>query len=775
MDNYTKFFGHVKDILDPRDYIQIFTIYDVYNFMKDNTYISQPAIFDILSHVTLPASQAPYNQGQLSSSVANCLAFLYVFDEFKHKSIMSFMPSRLFLYYNVRHNDDKNTDSGCQLRDALFSINRYGLCEEKMYGYDINKFNYKPPSECYTQASKSKRINFRHVCQTVDQLQKALSSGYPIVFGFTVYESFYSETVQKCGIMKMPTEEENIVGYHTVVAIGYDDNLSVFKIRNSYGTEWGDNGYFYMPYDFIINSNNAFDFWIIDTTTTNNNIIIEHPPDSLNPNNINLYKKDLNYNSIEVLNSPINEVPPVIQHPLTEKLTDVLITVPSNTIEVNNTPITDNNIVMPMIAPVVIPIDQSNESVIVPVNIPVIVSTYNSDVDQALPSNQMFVIESISQPNVEDSTLKSIIAVTVEQPIIEPTVIAVEQSTIQPTVVAIEESTVEPNDVALEESIIQPTVVVVAVEQPIEPTVVEQLIESTVVAVEQSIIEPTVVEEPIQSTVVVAESTVEPTVIAVEEPIEQMIVTTEEPIIQPTVVGVEKSTIEPSDIFIEEFVSETNIDPLTIPDEIPVEDTIIEPNIIYHEEFIIEPILISLEMPVEQPVIPIDVPVTEPVVEPIISNEKALLESTNSQEVTLEIINDIDEPYIIHIVKPNEEFINGNVVLNEEQSIAFHHEIINSHSPKKHTITPIVIPTKQSPSSFDSITASNSSYEVSTISHAEVQPIEIPNKCLNPHCKCNPCTCRICKCRSPDKPELTLPPKKKKSFMSHFCMCNSSS
>jgi len=85
----------------------------------------------------------------------------------------------------------------------------------------------------------------------------------PFVFGFAVYESFETEEVAKTGVMTMPTEKDNILGGHAVMAVGYDNDREVFIIRNSWGVNWGDQGYFYMPYEYMTNKNLCSDFWVV--------------------------------------------------------------------------------------------------------------------------------------------------------------------------------------------------------------------------------------------------------------------------------------------------------------------------------------------------------------------------------------------------------------------------------------------------------------------------------------------------------------------------------
>jgi C1A family cysteine protease len=93
-------------------------------------------------------------------------------------------------------------------------------------------------------------------------LQGALVSGFPFVFGFSVYESWYST---ESTILPLPGgAQDSQVGGHAVLAVGYDNQTSLFKFRNSWGQSVGDNGYFYIPYAYITNPDYADDFWVIN-------------------------------------------------------------------------------------------------------------------------------------------------------------------------------------------------------------------------------------------------------------------------------------------------------------------------------------------------------------------------------------------------------------------------------------------------------------------------------------------------------------------------------
>ena len=206
-----------------------------------------------------------YNQGELGSCTANAIAAAYEFDEIKQNENLLFIPSRLFIYYNEREKENSvDIDSGAEIRDGIKSINKIGVCPETLWPYDISKFTVKPPPSCYDQAKKHQSVKYHRLNNSLDILKSCLEAGLPFVFGFAVYESFESEEVAKTGKMTMPNKNESLLGGHAVMAVGYNDDDRCFIIRNSWGIEWGDKGYFYMPYDFITSKKLCSDFWVIE-------------------------------------------------------------------------------------------------------------------------------------------------------------------------------------------------------------------------------------------------------------------------------------------------------------------------------------------------------------------------------------------------------------------------------------------------------------------------------------------------------------------------------
>ena len=245
-----KKYGWVPDLPDQRDHL----------------YAAPPPFLMALPPKVDLRPQCPpiYNQGQLGSCTANSIGAAVEFEQRKQNLPTVFLPSRLFIYYNERAMEGTvSQDSGAQIRDGIKSVGQLGVCPEKEWPYVIAKFAQKPPAACYSDAVQYRALSYQKVLQTPSQMKGCLASGYPFVFGFTVYESFESPQTAKTGLVPMPAPREKVLGGHAVLAVGYDDSKQVFIVRNSWGAGWGLKGYFLMPYNYISQSGLASDFWTI--------------------------------------------------------------------------------------------------------------------------------------------------------------------------------------------------------------------------------------------------------------------------------------------------------------------------------------------------------------------------------------------------------------------------------------------------------------------------------------------------------------------------------
>jgi C1A family cysteine protease len=200
------------------------------------------------------------DQGNLGSCTANAIVSGLREYILISSNIQLTLLSRLFLYYEERKIEGTiNEDSGAELRDGMKVLNKLGVCPETDYPYIIANFRDAPTKIALKHAIKYKITAYQKVWD-LDSLKASLAEKNPVVCGIKIYSSFESESVAKTGIVPMPKSYEPLLGGHAVLAVGYDNKKQQVILRNSWGTEWGDYGYFYIPYkvfEFLI-----MDMWI---------------------------------------------------------------------------------------------------------------------------------------------------------------------------------------------------------------------------------------------------------------------------------------------------------------------------------------------------------------------------------------------------------------------------------------------------------------------------------------------------------------------------------
>lgn len=207
-----------------------------------------------------------FDQGDLGSCVANAVSGALRFNQIKAGG-PDFTPSRLFIYYTAREFQGwTDWDSGAYIRDGVKGVAQKGAPAEGRntsgsWEYDIRHFTEKPSPAAYNHAANHQALNYYAVGQSNSQLKGALAEGHPIVFGFTVYDSFYN--VGSDGLVPMPGYYEDVLGGHAVLILGYDDASRRYIVQNSWGTYWGDHGFMYMPYEYVESPSLSDDFWVI--------------------------------------------------------------------------------------------------------------------------------------------------------------------------------------------------------------------------------------------------------------------------------------------------------------------------------------------------------------------------------------------------------------------------------------------------------------------------------------------------------------------------------
>lgn len=214
------------------------------------------------------------NQKQQGSCTGHGTAGVVMFDQ-KKQGQKVVVPARAMIYYDARLAEGtQDQDSGAQVRDAVAGVARSGVVPDSEFPYDDQVFDVSPSAQDYADAKQQEALVYE--ATRFPHLNQALASGFPFVFGFTVYESFETAEVAATGIVPIPKRGEQVLGGHCVWCYGFNSRFKAAgndKIpprtkvcRNSWmdegGSSWGANGDFFLP-QWFFDSGNASDFWTI--------------------------------------------------------------------------------------------------------------------------------------------------------------------------------------------------------------------------------------------------------------------------------------------------------------------------------------------------------------------------------------------------------------------------------------------------------------------------------------------------------------------------------
>jgi len=239
-------YGWIKDAPDPRDHV-----------------LKLPPNRNMVGSDLRPLMPPVYDQGQTSSCTANAIGAAIEYDR-KCQSLPDFVPSRLFIYYNERTMEGTvDQDAGAQIRDGIKSVATLGAPDENLWPFVPEQITVKPGDAVYAAAQKDLVMSYALVPQKLDHMLSVLTHRVPIVFGTMLFPEFEGQEVAQTGIVPMPDMNSEPIGGHAILIVGADVDNQQFIVRNSWGPYWGDQGYCYFPFDYILDPQLTSDLWCI--------------------------------------------------------------------------------------------------------------------------------------------------------------------------------------------------------------------------------------------------------------------------------------------------------------------------------------------------------------------------------------------------------------------------------------------------------------------------------------------------------------------------------
>jgi C1A family cysteine protease len=261
--------GWKRDLPDFRDYTT--ETKDVLDVLSKSKPLKR-ALSSLPGSVDLHKWCSPVeDQGNLGSCTAN--AGVGLLEYYERRAFGHHLDaSRLFLYKVTRKLAGDTGDSGAELRGTMKALVLFGTPPERFWPYKASDFDHEPNAFCYSFADNYKAVTFYRldppgtkVDALLREIRRMLAAGLPSMFGFSVYSSFPA-VGDDTGDILFPTDKDSLEGGHAVVAVGYDDKKKIgackgaLLIRNSWGKAWGEDGYGWLPYDYVT-SGLADDFW----------------------------------------------------------------------------------------------------------------------------------------------------------------------------------------------------------------------------------------------------------------------------------------------------------------------------------------------------------------------------------------------------------------------------------------------------------------------------------------------------------------------------------
>ena len=185
------------------------------------------------------------NQGSVGACVAYSISTIKEYQELRERGFKQEFSAN-FAYGNRA--DDHWQGEGMYPREALKMLQKYGICEEELMP---GIWNYPHQKRLYNESiyknALPQKIGSYALVNTFAEAKNAIFNNGPILIVIPIFRSFLA---YRDGILPLPSPNEEIMGYHAIVAPAYYANGYV--IQNSWHRSWGKEGFCHMPANYPI-------------------------------------------------------------------------------------------------------------------------------------------------------------------------------------------------------------------------------------------------------------------------------------------------------------------------------------------------------------------------------------------------------------------------------------------------------------------------------------------------------------------------------------------
>lgn len=231
---------------------------------RDHIFASVAAKAALPQHVTLQAyAGLVEDQGKLSSCTGNALANAYETRLKLTKPNQGVELSRLFIYYNERALENTlSKDEGATIRSGIKTLKANGACTETTWPYQEDLWDDKPSEAAYNEGKLRTVLTYDRLTNT-DAMRQCLAIKKPFVFGLPIYGDKEPNPTNN---WTFTSGGKQLLGYHAMCCVGYDDRTRLFLVKNSWGAQWGMAGYCYVTYDMM--ERESLDSWTFEINVT---------------------------------------------------------------------------------------------------------------------------------------------------------------------------------------------------------------------------------------------------------------------------------------------------------------------------------------------------------------------------------------------------------------------------------------------------------------------------------------------------------------------------